>query len=69
MSPDADAIADCVLSTFEHLPDKRKPRLRSDGSREWVPLSGIVLVQGDFTPTHPTPKQASWLMLIKQQRQ
>lgn len=54
MKPDADAIADCVLSTFERLPDKRKPRLRSDGSREWVPLSGIVLVKGDFTPT-PTP--------------
>ncbi|KAF3006591.1 hypothetical protein E8E13_007046 [Curvularia kusanoi] len=43
MTPSADAIADCVLQTFERLPDKRKPRSRSDGSREWVPLSGIVL--------------------------
>ncbi|KAJ4330928.1 hypothetical protein N0V95_009977 [Ascochyta clinopodiicola] len=45
MTPDADAdaIADCVLSTFAQLPEKRKPRPRNDGSREWVPLSGIVL--------------------------
>lgn len=43
---DPDAIADCVLSTFDGLPDKRKPRPRNDGSREWVPLSGIVLVKG-----------------------
>ncbi|KAJ8108344.1 hypothetical protein OPT61_g8242 [Boeremia exigua] len=43
MTPSADSIADCVLSTFEQLPDKRKPRLRNDGSREWVPLSGIVV--------------------------
>jgi tRNA-specific adenosine deaminase 1 len=47
MTPDADAIADCVLSTFERLPDKRKPRPRTDGSREWVPLSGIVLSRGN----------------------
>jgi hypothetical protein len=50
MTPSADAIADCVLATFEQLPDKRKPRPRTDGSREWVPLSGIVLSQGN-TPT------------------
>ncbi|XPT04200.1 tRNA(Ala)(adenine(37)) deaminase [Ascochyta lentis] len=43
MTPDADAIADCVLSTFDQLPDKRKPRPRNDHSREWVPLSGLVL--------------------------
>jgi hypothetical protein len=47
MNPDADAIADCVLEAFAQLPDKRKPRLRTDGSREWVPLSGIVLAKGD----------------------
>lgn len=50
MTPDADAIADCVLSTFDGLPDKRKPRPRSHGSREWVPLSGIVLSKSN----HPT---------------
>ncbi|KAJ4993753.1 tRNA-specific adenosine deaminase [Stagonosporopsis vannaccii] len=43
MTHSADAVANCVLSAFEQLPDKRKPRLRKDGSREWVPLSGIVL--------------------------
>ncbi|KAF1843056.1 uncharacterized protein K460DRAFT_367985 [Cucurbitaria berberidis CBS 394.84] len=46
-TPDADAIADCVLSAFDQLPDKRKPRPRTDGSREWVPLAGIVLSKGD----------------------
>lgn len=52
MTPDADAIAGCVLLTFEQLPDKRKPRPRNDGSREWVPLSGIVLAsKGDY-PTN-----------------
>ncbi|KAF2449768.1 hypothetical protein P171DRAFT_350166 [Karstenula rhodostoma CBS 690.94] len=43
MTPDPDAIAECVLATFHHLPDKRKPRPESDGAREWVPLAGIVL--------------------------
>ena len=38
-----DHIADCVLDKFEHLPAKRKPRERDGNSREWVPLSGIVL--------------------------
>lgn len=47
---DPDAIADCVLSTFDQLPDKRKPRARHDGAREWVPLSGVVLSKG----SHPT---------------
>lgn len=44
MVPHADAIADCVLSAFDSLPDKRKPRARVDGSREWVPLAGIVVL-------------------------
>lgn len=51
MTPDANAIADCVLSTFDQLPDKRKPRPRIDGSREWVPLSGIVLSKGNHPAT------------------
>lgn len=46
MTPHPDAIADCVLSTFDSLPEKRKPRARSDGAREWVPLAGIVLAKG-----------------------
>ncbi|KAJ4360938.1 uncharacterized protein N0V89_001507 [Didymosphaeria variabile] len=43
MTPDPDAIADCVLATFDQLPDKRKPRPQSNGAREWVPLAGIVI--------------------------
>lgn len=38
-----DDIAKCVLKTFDALPKKAKPREYPDGSREWVPLSGIVL--------------------------
>ena len=34
----ADEIASVVLATFSALPPKFKPR-----SKEWVPLSGIVL--------------------------
>jgi hypothetical protein len=47
MTPDPDAVADCVLQAFEELPEKRKPRPRSDGLREWVPLAGIVLSRGN----------------------
>ncbi|KAF2029348.1 hypothetical protein EK21DRAFT_68003 [Setomelanomma holmii] len=47
MHVDPDAIADCVLETFDGLPEKRKPRPRCDGLREWVPLSGIVLSKGN----------------------
>ncbi|ORY02259.1 adenosine deaminase/editase [Clohesyomyces aquaticus] len=55
MVADADAIAGCVLSAFDCLPDKRKPRPRNDGTREWVPLSGIVLAKGTFPDrTSPT---------------
>ncbi|KAF1934789.1 hypothetical protein EJ02DRAFT_362920 [Clathrospora elynae] len=52
MTPHPDAVADCVLQTFEQLPDKRKPRPRIDGSREWVPLAGIVLSRGNRS-LHP----------------
>jgi tRNA-specific adenosine deaminase 1 len=51
-----DEVALCVLQTFDKLPKKRKPLHRTDGSREWVPLSGIVLAIGSlfnnkiFTP-------------------
>jgi tRNA-specific adenosine deaminase 1 len=47
MTADADAIADCVLRAFAQLPEKRKPRPRHDGAREWVPLAGIVLSKGN----------------------
>jgi hypothetical protein len=42
----ADEIAKCVLETFDSLPAKGKPLQRSDGIKEWVPLSGIVLESG-----------------------
>jgi hypothetical protein len=35
-------IAETVLKEFEKWPAKRKPLVRSDGLKEWVPLSGIV---------------------------
>lgn len=41
-----DEIAACVLDTFRKLPAKRKPLQRPNGSREWVPLSGVVLAKG-----------------------
>jgi hypothetical protein len=44
----ADDVAKVVLEEFDRLPTKRKPLVRGDGVREWVPLSGIV-AQG-FTP-------------------
>ncbi|KAF1971913.1 adenosine-deaminase [Bimuria novae-zelandiae CBS 107.79] len=47
MTLDPDAIADCVLATFDQLPDKRKPRSQTNGAREWVPLAGIVLADKD----------------------
>lgn len=42
-----DRIAQCVLETFRKLPAKAKPRSYGDGSREWVPLSGIVLAKAN----------------------
>jgi tRNA-specific adenosine deaminase 1 len=47
MSALEDQVADLVLNTFDALPAKRKPRpTREDGTREWVPLAGIVLSRG-----------------------
>jgi hypothetical protein len=41
-STEADEVARLVLDQFESLPAKRKPTLRGNGIKEWVPLSGIV---------------------------
>jgi tRNA-specific adenosine deaminase 1 len=38
-----DEIAKLVLDKFDSLEQKRKPLIRSDGVKEWVPLSGIVV--------------------------
>ncbi|OAX84017.1 hypothetical protein ACJ72_01611 [Emergomyces africanus] len=43
-------IARLVHSHFNALPNRSKPTIHPNGSREWVPLSGIVLVIGEGTP-------------------
>ncbi|KAH6630448.1 adenosine deaminase/editase [Chaetomium sp. MPI-SDFR-AT-0129] len=43
MDLQANAIASVVLEEFKKLPAKRKPSVRDNGIREWVPLSGIVV--------------------------
>ena len=56
MSPEealhADAIADCVLNTFNALPQKFKPRTLADGRKEWSPLAGIVLSRRTYFVVH-----------------
>ncbi|KAI8627836.1 adenosine deaminase/editase [Xylariaceae sp. FL1651] len=42
MTVTADSIASLVQQEYEKLPAKRKPVIRDNGLREWVPLSGIV---------------------------
>ena len=41
-----DAIADTVLSKYDTLPSKSKPIIGANGTRTWVPLSGIVATRG-----------------------
>lgn len=61
MTPDANAIADCVLEAFDQLPEKRKPRSRNDASREWVPLAGIVMCKGNYPVAFRTERSYSCL--------
>ncbi|PGH17357.1 hypothetical protein AJ79_01241 [Helicocarpus griseus UAMH5409] len=42
-------IASLVHSHFDALPKRSKPTIHPNGTREWVPLSGIVLVTGENT--------------------
>lgn len=42
----AERVAQLALSKFDALPQKCKPRTLDDGSREWTPLSAVVLAQG-----------------------
>ncbi|KAH6854933.1 adenosine deaminase/editase [Chaetomium sp. MPI-CAGE-AT-0009] len=44
----ADDIAAAVLGEFRKLPAKRRPAVRDNGLREWVPLSGIVVKGPNF---------------------
>lgn len=53
--PTADDIANCVITAFDHLPAKRKPRARSATLREWIPLAGIVLAKGTYIHTSLPP--------------
>ncbi|KAE8874291.1 hypothetical protein PTNB73_00923 [Pyrenophora teres f. teres] len=64
MMPDANAIADCVLEAFDRLPEKRKPRSRNDGSREWVPLAGIVACKGDRSFRIWNPKELTGMKCL-----
>ncbi|KAF9895366.1 hypothetical protein FE257_000271 [Aspergillus nanangensis] len=43
-------IASLVHAHFEALPARSKPIIRPDGTREWIPMSGIVVVKGENTP-------------------
>jgi hypothetical protein len=38
-------IATLVHAHFDALPARCKPRTRGDGCKEWIPMSGIVLVK------------------------
>ncbi|KAI1738111.1 adenosine deaminase/editase [Xylaria scruposa] len=42
MTTKSDLVASLVQQEFNKLPAKRKPVVRDNGLREWVPLSGIV---------------------------
>ncbi|KAI1379991.1 adenosine deaminase/editase [Hypoxylon crocopeplum] len=42
MTVTADDIAALVQKHYDALPAKRKPAIRGNGLREWVPLAGIV---------------------------
>ena len=41
-------IASLVHAHFDALPPRSKPTVRPDGTKEWIPMSGIVLVKGMF---------------------
>jgi hypothetical protein len=41
-----------ALRTFDDLPKKSKPRVHTDGSYEWVPMSAVVLVRGIYTKSY-----------------
>ncbi|KAG5206007.1 Adenosine-deaminase editase domain protein [Trichophyton interdigitale] len=43
-------VASLVHAHFEALPQRSKPTIHGNGMREWIPLSGIVLVTNENTP-------------------
>ncbi|BCR83516.1 tRNA-specific adenosine deaminase [Aspergillus chevalieri] len=42
-------IAKLVHEHFDALPARSKPTIHPDGSREWIPMTGIVIVKGENT--------------------
>lgn len=42
----AERIAKVVHAHFDALPARSKPILRDDGTREWIPMCGVVVVRG-----------------------
>ncbi|PYH43225.1 tRNA-specific adenosine deaminase [Aspergillus saccharolyticus JOP 1030-1] len=43
-------IARLVHTHFDALPARSKPIIRDDGTREWIPMAGMVVVRGENTP-------------------
>ncbi|KAL4810700.1 adenosine deaminase/editase [Aspergillus unguis] len=43
-------IATLVHAYFDGLPKRSKPIIRDDGTAEWIPMTGIVLVKAENTP-------------------
>ncbi|KAL4793558.1 adenosine deaminase/editase [Aspergillus venezuelensis] len=50
-APLSSRIADLVHAYFDGLPKRSKPIVRDDGTAEWIPMTGIVLVKGENTPS------------------
>ncbi|KAJ5183491.1 hypothetical protein N7492_001107 [Penicillium capsulatum] len=51
MSSLPSRIASLIHNHFDALPARSKPNIFPDGSREWIPMTGIVIVKGENTPT------------------
>lgn len=47
----AERIARVVHAHFDALPTRSKPILRDDGTREWIPMCGVVVVRGLYILT------------------
>ena len=47
-APLASRIATLIHAHFDGLPARNKPKIFPDGSREWIPMTGIVAVKGIF---------------------
>lgn len=41
-----ERVATKVLDQFALLPERSKPRIFPNGTREWTPISGVVLARG-----------------------